>query len=230
VNLEEKLQRVRDTITAAESRYHRPPGSVRLIGASKVQATEKIRKLVELGLEDIGESYLQEALLKQAQLADLNVRWHFIGKIQSNKTRDIARNFSWVHSVDRLKVARQLSKHKPPHTTDINICLQLNLQHEVAKGGLDEDEVDDIAAEVSKLPGLKLRGLMAIPQPTSNFDMQRQIYRHIHAIFDRLQGRGFTLDTLSMGMTGDMEAAIAEGSTMVRIGTALFGPRPAKPV
>lgn len=230
MNPAEKLKRVRDSIAQAESRYRRPPGSVRLIGASKAQDVKKIRDLVELGLEDVGESYVQEALAKLPLLTDLNVRWHFIGRIQSNKARDIAQNFGWVHSLDRLKVARLLAEHKPENSPDINVCLQLNLQQEAAKGGLDDDAVDNMAAAVSKLPGLRLRGLMAIPRPSPDFDQQRRIYRRVRATFDRLRSKGFDLDTLSMGMTGDMEAAIAEGSTMVRIGTALFGPRPTKTV
>lgn len=225
---EQKLKKIRNSIAAAEFRYQRDPGSVRLVGVSKVQSAEAIRALVEAGLEDIAESYIQEALPKQQQLKDLNIIWHYIGHIQSNKTRDIAANFDWVHSVDRLKVARRLSDHRPADLPDLNICLQLNLQQETSKSGFSESEVSEIAETISALPSIRLRGVMAIPQLTSDFKEQRKIFTLVRAVYDRLQSKGLQLDTLSMGMSGDMEAAIAEGATMVRIGTALFGPRQEK--
>ena len=201
---------------------------MRLIGASKAQTVAAIRAMVELGVKDIGESYVQEALEKQAQLQDLDITWHFIGHIQGNKTRDIATHFDWVHSVDRLKIARRLSLHRPDNAPDLNLCLQINLQREPSKSGLDDTEIDPVAATVAELPGIRLRGVMAIPEPTTDFDQQRAVFRRIRGVFERLVSNGLDLDTLSMGMSDDSEAAIAEGATMVRIGTALFGPRPIK--
>ena len=201
---------------------------MRLIGASKAQTVAAIRVMVQQGVNDIGESYVQEALQKQTQLQDLDIVWHFIGHIQSNKTRDIATHFDWVHSVDRLKIAQRLSQHRAEVAPDLNLCLQINLQHESSKSGLDDAEIDQVAARVAELPGLRLRGVMAIPEPTTDFDQQRATFRRIRGVFERLVSNGLALDTLSMGMSGDVEAAIAEGATMVRIGTALFGPRPAK--
>ena len=223
------MQWVREAIRLAEIRYDRTPGSVRLIGVGKMHSADTLRPMIELGLEDIGENYVQEAMAKQKQLADLAVTWHYIGHIQSNKTREITENFDWVHSVDRVKIAQRLSVHRPAGTADINLCLQVNLEQETSKGGLGEKDIEQVADEVGCLPHLRLRGLMAIPRPCENFDEQRKIFRQVRVVFDRLQSRGHALDTLSMGMSGDMEAAIAEGATMVRIGTALFGPRPKRP-
>ena len=223
------MQSVRDAIVRAESCHNRTPGSVRLIGVGKVHSADTVRSVIELGLEDIGESYVQEAVVKQKLLDDLAVTWHYIGHIQSNKTREIAAIFDWVHSVDRVKIAQRLSAHRPADTADLNICLQVNLEQETSKGGLSDKNIDQVADEVAQLPRLRLRGLMAIPRPSENFDEQREKFRRVRVVFERLQSRGHTLDTLSMGMSGDMEAAIAEGTTMVRIGTALFGPRPKRP-
>jgi len=220
---------VRDAIGRAESRFNRTPGSVRLIGVGKVHSADTVRSMAECGLEDIGESYVQEAVAKQKLLADLAVTWHYIGHIQSNKTREIAGNFDWVHSVDRIKIAQRMSACHQIETPDLNICLQVNLEQESSKGGLVGKDIDQAADEIARLPGLRLRGLMAIPGITDNFDEQRKKFRQVRIVLERLQSRGHTLDTLSMGMSGDLEAAIAEGATMVRIGTALFGPRPKRP-
>ena len=225
---ERKLQSVRNSIAEAESRYQRDSGSVRLIGVGKVHSAESIRAIVNAGLQDIAENYVQEALTKQQQLKDLNIIWHYIGHIQSNKTRDIAEHFDWVQSVDRLKIARRLSDHRPADLPELNICLQVNLQEEPNKSGFMEKELFEVADTISALPRLRLRGLMAIPRLTGDFKEQRKIFRLIRTVYDRLQSKGLRMDTLSMGMSGDMEAAIAEGATMVRIGTALFGPRQAK--
>jgi pyridoxal phosphate enzyme (YggS family) len=226
---EQRLQSVRDAIVGAESRYNRTPGSVRLIGVGKVHSADTIRSVIQLGLEDIGESYVQEAVAKQKLLGDLAVIWHYIGHIQSNKTREIAASFDWVHSVDRVKIAQRLSAHRPAADAHLNICLQVNLEQETSKGGLSDKDIDQVADAVGRLPHLRLRGLMAIPRPSENFDEQRENFRRVRVVFERLQSRGHALDTLSMGMSSDMEAAIAEGTTMVRIGTALFGPRPKRP-
>ena len=225
---EQKLQSVRNSIAEAESRYQRDPGSVRLIGVGKVHSAKSIRAIVNAGLQDIAENYVQEALAKQQQLQDLNIIWHYIGHIQSNKTRDIAEHFDWVQSVDRLKIARRLSDHRSPDLPELNVCLQVNLQEEPNKSGFIEKELFEVADTISALPRLRLRGLMAIPRLTTDFKEQRKIFRLIRTVYDRLQSKGLRMDTLSMGMSGDMEAAIAEGATMVRIGTALFGARQTK--
>lgn len=221
----QRLQKVRADIAQAEARYQRNAQSVRLVGVGKVHSTDAIRAIVEAGLKDIGESYVQEALVKQRDLHDLPITWHFIGHIQSNKTRDIAANFDWVQSVDRVKIAQRLSQHRPAHLNDLNICLQLNLQREASKGGFTEMEIEQAAVNISRLPNLRLRGLMAIPQSTLDFTEQRRTFAQIRAVYKELRLTNPTMDTLSMGMSDDMEAAIAEGATMVRIGTALFGPR-----
>jgi len=196
------------------------------MGASKQQPAAAIRTLAELGMRDFGENYLQDAQGKQEELADLALTWHFIGRIQSNKTHEIARHFDWVHSVDRMKIARRLSEqHEGPRV--LNICLQVNIDDEPSKGGLGPDELPEIAQRVSRLPNIRLRGLMAIPRPENDTDRQRAAFRRVRELYEALRGSGLELDTLSMGMTADLEAAIAEGSTIVRVGTALFGPRPA---
>ncbi|MDJ0955248.1 MAG: YggS family pyridoxal phosphate-dependent enzyme [Arenicellales bacterium] len=225
---EQKLQSVRNSIAEAESRYQRDSGSVRLIGVGKVHSAESIRAIVNAGLNDIAENYVQEALVKQQQLKDLNIIWHYIGHIQSNKTRDVAENFDWVQSVDRLKIARRLSDQRPVDLPELNICLQVNLQEEPNKSGFTEKELFEVVDTISALPKLRLRGLMAIPRLTTDFKEQRKIFKLIRTVYNGLRSKGLQMDTLSMGMSEDMEAAIAEGATMVRIGTALFGPRQTK--
>lgn len=222
----DRLDQLRARIRAAEALYGRPADSVRLIGVAKVHTAASIRGLAELGLVDVGESFVQEALAKQSELEDLQIKWHFIGHIQSNKTKDIAEHFDWVHSVDRLKIARRLSDQRPPDLPALNICLQVNLQHEPSKSGVGEAEVYSVADAIQTLPRIRLRGLMAIPRESEDFDTQREAFAEVRRLGESLSRRIHGLDTLSMGMSGDMEAAIAEGSTMVRIGTALFGPRP----
>ncbi len=180
-------------------------------------------------MRDFGENYLQDALDKQAGLEDLPLVWHFVGHVQSNKTRDIAHRFDWVHGVDRLKIARRLSDQRPGRNQGkepLNVCLQVNIDDEPGKGGLHPDDLPEIASVVADLPKLRLRGLMAIPKPEIDPDRQRAAFRRVRELYEALRGRGLGLDTLSMGMSADMQAAIAEGATIVRIGTALFGPRP----
>lgn len=228
VTPKQRLQQVRERIIQAEKRYGRSPGSVRLIGVGKVHTAESIRALVVLGLDDIGESYVQEALSKQKMLRDLAITWHYIGHIQSNKTREIAEHFDWVHSVDRIKIARRLSEQRPAEKPDLDICMQVNLQDEGSKSGFKPKDVYTAADAIQNLPRVRLRGLMAIPRPIDDFNEQRAAFAQVRCLRKALTSRGYALDTLSMGMSGDMEAAIAEGSTMVRIGTALFGPRPVR--
>jgi pyridoxal phosphate enzyme (YggS family) len=199
---------------------------VTLVAVSKTQSSDTIRAAYAAGQKVFGENYLQEALEKQAELSDLPIEWHFIGPIQSNKTRSIAEHFSWVHGVDREKIARRLSDaclelKRPP----LNICLQVNLGDEASKSGVPPHELEALARSVSTLPGLKLRGLMAIPEPTAEEALQRQRFRELRHLKEQLEARGIPLDTLSMGMSGDFRAALQEGATIVRIGTALFGAR-----
>ncbi len=223
--IKQRYQKVVADIAAAARQSGRNPDEIRLLGASKQQPAAAIRALAGLGLRDFGENYVQDGLDKQAELADLPLTWHFIGRIQSNKTQDIARHFDWAHGVDRLKVARRLSDQREA-SEPLSICLQVNIDDEASKGGLRPDEVLEVAAPVAELPNVRLRGLMAIPRPDNDPDRQRAAFRRVRELFDELRGGGLELDTLSMGMTADLAAAIAEGATIVRIGTALFGPRP----
>lgn len=212
-------------IAAAARQSARNPDEIRLLGASKQQPAAAIRTLAALGVKDFGENYLRDALDKQAELADLPLTWHFIGHVQSNKTRDIANHFDWVHGVDRLKIARRLSEQRE-RSTPLNLCLEVNIDEEPSKSGLAPAEVAEVAAEVARLPNVRLRGLMAIPKPRNDPALQRDAFRRVRELYESLRAAGLELDTLSMGMSADMQAAIAEGATIVRVGTALFGPRP----
>ncbi|HEY0722357.1 MAG TPA: YggS family pyridoxal phosphate-dependent enzyme [Gammaproteobacteria bacterium] len=220
-----RLAAVHERIHTAEQRFGRAPGSVALLAVSKTRSADELRACAALGQRSFGENYLQEALGKIAQLADLPIEWHFIGPIQSNKCRDIAAHFDWVHSVDRLKIARLLNDHRPANRTPLNICIQVNVSGEASKSGCSLADLPTLAEAAATLPQLRLRGLMAIPAPAESFAAQAQPLRRLREAFEDLQQRGHLLDTLSMGMSDDLEAAIAEGSTLVRIGTALFGPR-----
>ncbi|OYV76043.1 MAG: YggS family pyridoxal phosphate enzyme [Chromatiales bacterium 21-64-14] len=220
-----RVGNVQARIRRAEIRYGRPPGSVALLAVSKGHGPEAIRAAFAAGLTRFGESYVQEALGKCAALTDLPLEWAFIGPIQSNKTRDIATHFQWVHSVDRLKIARRLNEQRPAAGPPLAICLQVNVSREPTKSGLDLDALEAVAAEVYGLPRLRLRGLMAIPAPDPDPAQQRRAFRALRRAFESLNRAGMGLDTLSMGMTDDLEAAVAEGATVVRVGTGLFGPR-----
>jgi pyridoxal phosphate enzyme (YggS family) len=225
VQLQYRYGEVLARIARAEHESGRTPGSVQLLAVSKAFSAGAVRSLAGLGQRRFGESYLQEALDKQAALTDLKLVWHFIGPLQSNKTRGVAEHFAWAHSVDRPKIARRLSDQRPRTLPPLNICLQVNLSGETSKSGVTPQGLVALAEEVSRLPGLRLRGLMAIPAPTSDMGAQREAFRRLRNLFEDLSARGLELDTLSMGMSADLEAAIAEGATIVRIGTALFGPR-----
>jgi PLP dependent protein len=207
-------------------RYQRPRSSVQVMAVSKMQPATAIAALATLGQHAFGENYLQEALVKQQQLADLPLEWHFIGSIQSNKTRQVAENFAWVHSVDRLKIAERLSDQRPATLPPLQICLQVNVSGEASKGGCHPSEVVALAQQIVTLPRLQLRGLMAIPLPVDEPAAQRLPFRQMQQLLSQLQAAGLPLDTLSMGMTNDLEAAIECGATWLRIGTALFGRRP----
>lgn len=219
----ERLAEVRERIHAAERIHARVEGSVRLLAVSKTQSASRVRALYHSGQMDFGENYVQEALSKQDALTDCAICWHFIGPIQSNKTRLIASRFDWVHSVDRLKIAKRLSEQRPASQPPLNVCIQVNVSHEASKGGVDLSELPALAHAVANLPQLRLRGLMAIPAPEDDFLRQRMPFELLRQACHDLHD--LELDTLSMGMSDDMEAAIAEGSTLVRIGSALFGAR-----
>lgn len=220
------LQAVKTAINNAAIAVHRDPASVQLLAVSKTFPEAAIRAAYTAGQRAFAENYLQESLLKIAALRDLKIEWHFIGPIQSNKTRDIAENFDWAHGVDRLKVAERLSAQRPKNLAPLNICLQINVSGEVSKSGVATNEVAALAQALAKLPGIKLRGLMAIPAPSDDPQAQRQPFAQLQKIMNHLNAQGLHLDTLSMGMSHDFPAAIAEGATMVRIGTAIFGQRP----
>ena len=210
--------RIREAAQASQRNF----ADIGLLAVSKTKPAEAIREAHAAGLRDFGENYLQEALEKQTQLADLPLIWHFIGPIQSNKTRPIAEHFDWVHSVDRLKIAQRLSEQRPAHLPALNICLQVNISGEDRKSGCSPEELTALARAVVALPNLRLRGLMAIPEPTDDVAAQHAAFARLRQLRDEL---ALNLDTLSMGMSHDLEAAIAEGATWVRIGTALFGAR-----
>jgi len=204
------------------------PQRVQVLAVSKTQPASVIREAFKVGIHLFGENYLQEALEKQSQLTDLAIEWHFIGPIQSNKTQAIAQNFSWVHSLDRLKIAQRLNDARPIDLDPINICIQLNVDSEESKGGVSIHEVESLAAAISTMPHLKLRGLMAIPEPSTNVDKQRMQFKKVRGCYDNLLAKGYALDTLSIGMSEDYPIAIEQGATIVRIGSALFGARQPK--
>ena len=203
-------------------------GAVTLLAVSKAQTAEKLREAYAAGQTKFGENYLQEALNKQAELADLNIEWHFIGPIQSNKTQPIAQHFSWVHGVDRLKIAQRLSDARPADLPPLQICLQVNISGEASKSGVAPNALLDLVKVVSTLPRLSLRGLMTIPEPTDDEALQRQQFKQMRDLLNDLNKEGFALNTLSMGMSSDYKVAIEEGATIIRVGSAIFGARPAK--
>lgn len=224
-SLAESFKIVRQQITEACNRANRSADSVALLAVSKTRSVDEIRAAAATGQVAFGENYLQESVEKIEELSELNLEWHFIGPIQSNKTRPIAEHFDWVHSVDRLKIAQRLSDQRPETASDLNICIQLNISAEDQKAGCSVAEFPALARQIAALPKLCLRGIMVIPEATDDEELLRQRFRHTAELLDQLKADIPTLDTLSMGMSGDIDAAISEGSTMVRVGTALFGPR-----
>ncbi len=224
----ERLLAVQQRLESACHEVDRPIDSVSLLAVSKTRDSIELRAMAALGLRRFGENYLQEALSKIATLKDLDLEWHFIGPLQSNKSKPVAENFAWVHSVDRLKLAHRLSEQRPPELPPLNVCLQVNVSGEESKSGVSFAELPELARQVAELPNLRLRGLMAIPAPADDFETQRTPLRQLRQALEQLNHEGLQLDTLSMGMSDDLEAAVAEGATIVRIGTALFGPRPQK--
>jgi PLP dependent protein len=227
--IENNIAKLQQRISLAEQKHLRDHGSVQLMAVSKTKPAEAVREAVAAGAYHIGENYLQEALDKIDTLNDLDICWHFIGPIQSNKTRPIAEHFDWVHGVDRLKIAKRLSEQRPEGLPPLNICLQVNINDEESKSGVKLAELTELASTVTALPNIQLRGLMAIPNATSDEQEQRANFAKVNKAFNGLRATITTMDTLSIGMSGDMEAAIAEGSTIVRIGTDIFGARSAKP-
>lgn len=222
----ESLRTIGKRIKTAESTYQRSPGSVQLLAVSKRHPATAILDALHCGQLAFGENYAQEMHEKATQIDNPAIEWHYIGPIQSNKTRLIAQTAHWIHSIDRFKIARRLSDQKPAEKPAINVCLQLNVSHEESKSGIQVSQLPELAEQVARLPGLRLRGLMAIPAATADFEQQRRSFAKVRKALEALNKQGYNLDTLSMGMSADMEAAIAEGATIVRIGTAIFGQRP----
>jgi pyridoxal phosphate enzyme (YggS family) len=220
------LASVLDRIGNAARSAGRDPATVRLLAVTKKQPVACIRAAAAAGQADFGENYAREGIEKIEQLAGLPLTWHFIGQLQANKTREVAQHFHWVHTVDRLRVAERLSAQRPVHASPVQVLLQVNLADESGKGGVAPDELANLAGHVATLPRLCLRGLMCIPPPATGLDAQRAPFRRLRELRDRLNDAGHHLDTLSMGMSDDLEAAVMEGATIVRVGTALFGPRP----
>lgn len=224
-NIQNNLAKIRAAIVAAEKKYQRTSGSVALVAVAKSQPVEKIKVLSSLGQSHIAESYLQEALPKIQALSTENILWHYIGRIQSKKTKLIALNFSWVETVASYEIAELLSNHRPINMQPLNICIQVNISKDPNKAGVSSDEILPLAKKILLLPRLKLCGLMTIPAYQENFAQQFKIFNDLSLELKKLQQQGMIIDTLSMGMSGDFEAAIASGATMIRIGTAIFGKR-----
>jgi len=219
------LQVVRERIAAAARAAGREPGDIALLAVSKTFAANAVRAAHAAGQRDFGENYVQEAMEKIAALSDLPLCWHFIGPIQRNKTRAIAEHFDWVHSVDRVKIAQRLAESRPAGRELLDVCLQVNLSGEQSKSGVTPEGVRPLAEAVRTLPRLRLRGLMAIPEPGGDLSLQRRRFAGLRLLLEQLNTAGFGLDTLSMGMSQDLEAAVLEGATIVRVGTAIFGER-----
>jgi len=219
--INERLQAIRNSIEKA-AHVNTP---VTLVAVSKTQSATVIREAFHAGQIQFGENYLQECLQKQSELSDLPIEWHFIGPIQSNKTQDIAQHFSWVHSVDRIKIAQRLNQARPEHLPPLQVCIQTNISNENTKSGVSINEIEALAAAFSSLPKLTLRGLMAIPAPTVDIETQRAQFRLVKKTYESLINHGFKLDTLSIGMSEDYLVAIEEGATIVRIGSKIFGAR-----
>lgn len=225
MKITDNLDKIRNEISEAEKQFERPSGSVSLLAVSKTRSVDEIMTAYNAGQRHFGENYCQEAVEKIETIGQNKITWHFIGPIQSNKTSLIAHHFDWVHTIDRVKIARRLNESRLENATALNICIQINISGEESKSGITLDSIDDFISELSQFKRLKIRGLMALPAPSNNFVQQKVAFSKLHKKFNTLQQLHPELDTLSIGTTQDMQAAIAEGATMVRIGTAIFGPR-----
>ncbi|MFM0321764.1 YggS family pyridoxal phosphate-dependent enzyme [Caballeronia glebae] len=227
MSIAQHLEEVRQRIAKAARDASRDAACVKLLAVSKTFPANDVRAAFGAGQRAFGENYVQEGIAKIAELADLRgeIEWHFIGPLQSNKTKVVAEQFDWVHSIDRLKIAERLSAQRPEGTPALNVCIQVNVSGEASKSGVEPEEAVALAHAVAALPGLRLRGLMAIPEPAETLDAQRQPHARLRELMNTLRDDGLDLDTLSMGMSADLEAAVLEGATMVRIGTAIFGAR-----
>jgi len=224
-SIAENISEVSLKIRAFEESYRRSAGSVSLLAVSKKHSEDKIRQAAAAGIQNFGENYFQEAEQKIKNLTDLDLSWHFIGSIQANKTRKIAVHFDWVHSIDQERISRRLNDHRPESHPLLNVCVQINLSNEKNKSGAELDHAKNLCSVITSLPNLRLRGLMAIPAPLPDLESQRNCFHRLNRAFEALKKSYTSMDTLSMGMTNDFEAAVAEGSTMVRLGSAIFGPR-----
>jgi hypothetical protein len=223
--IQENFRHVQQRIDTAARRFSRNMSEIQLLAASKTRTAQEIIAAYQAGQSAFGENYVAEAIEKIETLSDYPLEWHYIGAIQSNKTRLIATHFTWVHTLASLKHAKRLNEQRPAELPPLNICIQVNISHEQSKGGVIENDVLPLAREIVQLRKLKLRGLMTLPAPSGDFEKQRKNFSILRKLKEKLQSEGIELDTLSMGMSADMEAAIAEGATIVRIGTAIFGPR-----
>ncbi len=221
----QRLKTVQHRIEAAAHQAGRNPADIRLLAVSKTQPTAAIDEARQAGQMAFGESYVQEAIEKITALNDRHLEWHFIGPVQSNKTQAIAAHFDWLHSLDRLKIAQRLNDQRPDHSPPLQVCIQVNTSHESTKSGIDSDKLPELVDLVMALPRLQLRGLMTIPAPQTRFEKQREPFAMLKRLYEQLREQQLPVDTLSMGMSQDLEAAIAEGATIVRIGTAIFGER-----
>jgi pyridoxal phosphate enzyme (YggS family) len=225
-NLKENLNKIRSRVDLACQTAGRPSGDVAVLAVSKRHSVDRIQALHQFGQTSFGENYVQESLAKMAQLSGLGIEWHFIGPLQSNKTREVAGQFAWVQSVDRAKILKRLSAQRPASMPPLNVCIQVNIDREPQKSGVLPEEAEALARLCAELPGLRLRGLMCIPRIGSESHDPAGSYRSMYLLYRELMDAGLELDTLSMGMSADLEEAVRHGSTMVRIGTDLFGPRP----
>lgn len=221
-----RMEAVMERVRRAEGMYGRTPGSVTVIAVGKRHSVAALRALHDAGQRNFGENYVQEGIGKMEQLAGLELTWHYVGALQSNKSRGVAEHFDWVHTVDRLKVAERLSRQRPGDLAPLQLCIQVNVSGEPQKAGCPPEEVQALTERIAELPRVRLRGLMALPEPAEEFEAQRRPFARLRELLEACTQAGYGMDTLSMGMSADLEAAIAEGATHLRVGTALFGPRP----
>ena len=225
IRVTENLKLISDLLASAAAEAGRDPDTVKLLAVCKKQPLDKVLEAAQAGQRDFGENYVQEGLDRVQATADKELTWHFIGHLQSNKTRAVAEYFDWVHTIDKLKVAARLSRQRPEHLAPLNVCIQVNIDGEPGKSGIDADDLPELAAACAQLPGIRLRGLMCLPAVRQDFEAQREPFAKLRRLLEATQRNGLAMDTLSMGMSGDYRAAILEGATIVRIGTAIFGER-----